>query len=79
MYNNRCYDKMPMCQNECFVYECPIERVCNKDMVYNIKHICPINTHIINHHIYKHSYIPYYTSCEENECMNVYENEKPRC
>jgi len=55
------------------VYECPQERVCHREFVHEVPHICPINTRIINHHIYKHTYTPCYTCCEENECCNVYE------
>lgn len=36
-------------------------------------HIMPCNTRIINHHIYRHSYRPEYTYCEENVCENVYD------
>lgn len=36
-------------------------------------HIVPINTRVINHHIYKHSYTPCYTCCEENVVSNVYD------
>ena len=35
--------------------------------------VCPINTRIINHHIYKHTYSPCYTCCEENEVSNIEE------
>ena len=55
------------------VYECPQERVCHKEIVHEVPHICPINTRIINHHIYRHTYTPCYTSCEENEICNVYD------
>lgn len=55
------------------VYECPQERVCHREIVHNVQHICPINTRIINHHIYRHTYAPCYSSCEENTCCNVYE------
>lgn len=55
------------------VYECPQERVINREFVHEVPHICPINTRIINHHIYRHTYTPCYTCCEENECCNVYE------
>lgn len=55
------------------VYECPQERVINRDIVHEVPHICPINTRIVNHHIYKHTYTPCYTCCEENVCCNVYE------
>ena len=29
-------------------------------------HVCPINTRIINNHIFRHTYTPHYTCCEEN-------------
>ena len=37
-------------------------------------HVCPVNTRIINHHIYKHTYSPCYTCTEENEVCNVHDN-----
>lgn len=56
------------------VCEPPRERVCHRYFCYDVPHIVPCNTRIINHHIYKHTYVPQYTCCEENECSNVYEN-----
>ena len=56
------------------VCEMPRERVCHRYFCYEVPHIVPCNTRIINHHIYKHKYVPEYTCCEENECSNVYEN-----
>ena len=47
------------------------ERVVNRTFVHEVPHICPINTRIINNHIYKHTYQPRYTCCEENTCTNV--------
>lgn len=55
------------------VYECPKERVCHREIVHIVPHICPVNTRIVNHHIYKHTYSPCYTCCEENVCSDVYE------
>ena len=55
------------------VYECPQERVVNREFCYRVPHIIPINTKIINHHVYKHFYTPCYTECEENVCTNEYE------
>ena len=55
------------------VYECPQERVINKEIVHEVPHICPINTRIVNHHIYRHTYSPCYTCCEENVCSYIYE------
>lgn len=47
------------------------ERVVNRTFVHEVPHICPINTRIINNHIYRHTYQPRYTCCEENTCTNV--------
>ena len=47
------------------------ERVIQRNIVHEVKHICPINTKIINNHIFKHTYQPRYTCCEENTCTNV--------
>lgn len=55
------------------IYECPEERVCHREFVHEVPHICPINTRVINHHIYRHTYTPCYTCCEENEISNVYD------
>lgn len=55
------------------VYECPQERVINKEIIHEVPHVCPINTRIVNHHIYRHTYTPCYTCCEENVCSDVYE------
>ena len=58
------------------IYECPQERVCHRYINYEVPHIMPMNTKIINHHVYKHTFVPQYTCCEENVCENVFE---PRC
>ena len=55
------------------IYECPQERVCHRYICYNVPHIIPCNTRIINHHVYRHTYQPAYTCCEENVCENVYD------
>lgn len=58
------------------IYECPQERVCHRYICHEVPHIMPCNTKIINHHIYRHTFTPEYTCCEENVCENVY---GPRC
>lgn len=55
------------------VYECPEERVCHRYICYDVPHIKPCNTRIINHHVYRHSFTPCYTSCEENVVENVFD------
>lgn len=42
------------------------ERVINRTFVHEVPHVCPINTRIINNHIFRHTYQPHYTCCEEN-------------
>lgn len=56
------------------IYECPQERCVHRQIVHEVPHVCPINTRIINHHIYKHTYSPCYTCTEENEICNVNDN-----
>ncbi len=50
--------------------ETPQERVVHRNFVHEVPHVCPINTRIINHHIYRHTYQPRYTCCEENVVTN---------
>ncbi len=47
------------------------ERVVQRNIIHEVKHVCPVNTKIINNHIFKHIYEPRYTCCEENVCTNV--------
>ncbi len=69
---NKMEDIKPICEPIC---ECPQERVCHRYMCYHVPHIIPCNTRIINHHIYKHTYTPCYTCCEENVVSNVYDRK----
>lgn len=77
---------MPMEMNPCCdnqypgvvcppVYECPQVRCCHREICHEVPHIIPVETKIINHHIYRHTYKPEYTCCEENEVCNVYDNK----
>ncbi len=59
-----------MCGSIC---ECPQERVCHRYINYEVPHIIPCNTRIINHHIYRHTYTPCYSCCEENVCSEIYD------
>lgn len=56
------------------VYECPQERVCHRYICHEVPHIKPCNTKIVNHHIYRHTFTPCYSCCEENVVSNVYDN-----
>ena len=55
------------------IYECPQERCIHRQIIHEVPHVCPINTRIINHHIYKHTYNNCYTCTEENDICNVNE------
>lgn len=47
------------------------ERVVNRTIEHIVPHVCPIRTRVINHHVFKHTYRPNYTCCEENVCEHV--------
>lgn len=47
------------------------ERCINRTIVHEVNHVCPIRTKIINHHVYRHTYRPEYSCCEENVVSNV--------
>lgn len=57
------------------VMECPQERVCHREINYEVPHIIPVNTRIINHHVYRHTYQPMYTCTMEDTVSNVYDNK----
>ncbi|MDD5865881.1 MAG: hypothetical protein PUD07_05335 [bacterium] len=57
------------------VYECPEERVCHRYICYEVPHIKPCNTRIINHHIYRHTFTPCNTCCEENVVENIFDRK----
>ena len=88
MFFNRCYDKeysnmdgnmnMGMNSGGCTcepVMECPQERVCHRELCYEVPHIIPVNTRIVNHHVYRHTYQPMYTCTMEDTVSNVYDNK----
>lgn len=55
------------------IQECPQERVCHRYICYEVPHVMPCNTRIINHHVYRHTFTPCYTTCEENVVSNIYD------
>ncbi len=66
--------RMPMDTIQCPpVMEPPCENIVKRDINYEVKHIQPIHTKVINHHIYHHSYVPCFTCSEENICSNVFD------
>ena len=64
-------DNMMGCTAQSPIIEPMKERCIQRDIVHEVPHICPMRTKIINHHIYKHTYRPAYSCCEENVVSNV--------
>ena len=55
------------------VYECPKENLVHRTIMHEVPHVQTINTKVINHHVYRHTYTPCYTMSEMNTCENVYD------
>ena len=68
MKDGVCPSVVPTCTP---IYECPEERCIHKQIIHDVNHIKPVNTRVINHHIYRHTYTPVFTCTEENEICNV--------
>ena len=51
--NNSC------CNNP--VVEPAINKCVEREFCHEVNHICPIHTHVINKHVYNHTYTPQYT------------------
>ncbi len=47
------------------------ENIVNRTIIHEVPHICPKQTRIINHHVFKHTYQPSYSCCEENVCSEI--------
>lgn len=47
------------------------ERVVNRTFCHEVPHVCPMRTRIINHHVFRHTYRPEYSCCEENVSSTI--------
>ena len=52
------------------VIEPTINKCIEKEFYHEVPHVCPIHTHVINKHIYTHTYRPAYSCSEENVVIN---------
>lgn len=70
--NNMMMDNCCPRQNEWEqeVIEPTVNKCIEKEFYHEVPHVCPIHTHVINRHIYKHTYTPQYTCSEENQIVN---------
>ncbi len=47
------------------------ERVVHRTIMHEVPHVCPRRTKIINHHVFRHTYRPTHSCCEENTVSNI--------
>lgn len=52
------------------IMEPVINKCIEREFCHEVPHCCPIHTHIINKHIYNHTYTPQYSCSEENVVIN---------
>ena len=71
LFNKGCCGQ-PMNQGcmEREIVEPTINKCIEKEFYHEVPHVCPIHTHVINKHIYKHTYTPQYSCSEENQVYN---------
>lgn len=68
-----CHNQIMMCPP---VMECPQVRCCHRVINYEVPHIIPCHTKMVNHHVYRHTYQPCYSYSEEDESSEIFE---PNC
>lgn len=56
------------------IVEPTINKCVEREFCHEVPHVCPIHTHVINKHIYRHTYTPEYTCSEENQVINLDNN-----
>ena len=64
---NRCCEERQMgygmnncCMPQCPIVEPAINKCVEREFCHEVPHVCPIHTHVINKHIYNHTYTPEY-------------------
>lgn len=61
--------QMNNCCNDPII-EPAINKCIEREFCHEVNHVCPIHTHVINRHVYNHTYTPQYTCSEENQIIN---------
>ncbi|MDD3453687.1 MAG: CotD family spore coat protein [Bacilli bacterium] len=59
----------PMMEGQ--VVEPTITKCVEQEFYHEVPHVCPIHTHTVNKHIYKHTYTPQYSCSEECQVANL--------
>ena len=71
MFKKNCsFQKGCMPRQNCPIMEPIMTNCVERQFCHEVKHICPIHTHVINKHIYNHTYTPQYSCSEENQIIN---------
>lgn len=70
MFKGGCCNRMNDGCMEREIIEPAINKCIEKEFYHEVPHICPVHTHVINRHIYKHTYTPQYSCSEENQVFN---------
>lgn len=71
MFKKCCMNRMSV--NACCnapIIEPVINKCVEREFCHEVNHVCPIHTHVVNRHIYNHTYTPEYTCSEENQVVN---------
>ncbi len=68
-YGNQMGAMQPMMEGQ--VVEPTITQCQEREFYHEVPHVCPIHTHTVNRHIYKHTYTPQYSCSEENQVCNI--------
>ena len=86
MFNRNCCPRQNMCceprveccepKRECPVTDPGVTNCVEREFYHEVPHVIPVHTHVINKHIYNHTYRPEYTCSEECQVIN---NECGRC
>ena len=58
------------CRREEVCMEPTVHKCIEREFCHEVPHICPIHTHTINKHVYRHTYTPQYTVSEEDVIIN---------
>ena len=61
-----------LCQPSCPIFERPIQRCVTRDICHDVQHVCPIDTKIVNNHIFRHTFVPCHTCSEANVACHVF-------
>jgi hypothetical protein len=61
----------PCCDPCAVVTEPTITKCVQKEFMHEVKHVCPIHTHVVNKNVYTHTYVPQYSCSEENQMIDV--------